>query len=52
MSEKSEDKKIAMTLVPGKAAVEAADDPEKLDALCEDICAALGIEPDPGRRSP
>jgi hypothetical protein len=35
------------TLIPGKEAVEALDDPEKLQAIYEQICEALGIEPEP-----
>jgi hypothetical protein len=35
----------SLILIPGKAALEAAETDEGLDALYEEICTALGLEP-------
>jgi len=37
--------------IPGQQAVDALDDPEKLQALYEQICKAMGIEPEPEQTS-
>ena len=44
---KPKDTDTVMTLIPGKDAVKALDNPAAMRALCEDACAALAIEPEP-----
>jgi hypothetical protein len=38
---------LTMTLIPGQQAVKALEDPEAMRALSEQVCAALGIDPQP-----
>ena len=45
--ELEDERRFAMTLIPGEDAVGALEDPEELEGLYRGICAALGLEPEP-----